>query len=151
MRQPFVTALAARLFAAGLLAVSLLGTTPAIAAGPEAPEAAKAPDSITIYFGTGSAGISPDGAAKLDQAARLYREGQPLLMTVSGGADATGSPVANLHISQRRADAVFQGLVARGIPADRFQIIAKGSTQPAVQAGEGVPEPKNRDAVITWK
>jgi outer membrane protein OmpA-like peptidoglycan-associated protein len=72
-------------------------------------------------------------------------------MTVAGGADAVGDPVSNLRISQRRADAVFQGLVARGIPAERFQVVAKGETQPAVQTGAGVAEPKNRLAVITWK
>jgi outer membrane protein OmpA-like peptidoglycan-associated protein len=114
-------------------------------AAPDAP----APDSIVVYFDTGSAKVNADDLALLDKAARLYRDGHPSLMTVSAGADATGSPVKNLHLSQERADAVFQGLVARGIPADRFQIVAKGQTDPAVQAGG--QEPKNRRAEITWK
>ncbi len=114
-------------------------------AAPDAP----APDSIVVYFDNGSARINTDDLALLDKAARLYRDGHPILMTVSAGADSTGSPVKNLHLSQLRADAVFQGLVARGIPADRFQIVAKGQTDPAVQA-DG-QEPKNRRAEITWK
>ena len=114
-----------------------------------APEAAAAPDSIVVYFDFGKATLRADDLPLLDKAARTYREGHPILMTVSAGADATGSPVKNLHLSQERADAVFQGLVARGIPADRFQIIAKGQTDPAVQA-DG-QEPKNRCAEITWK
>ena len=111
----------------------------------------KAPDSISIYFGSGSVHVGPDEATKLDQAAHLYREGKPLLMTVSGGADGVGDPVANLRISERRANAVFQGLIARGIPAERFQVIAKGETQPVVPVNPGEAEPKNRVAVITWK
>jgi outer membrane protein OmpA-like peptidoglycan-associated protein len=110
---------------------------------------APAPDSIVVYFDNGSAKMHGDDLALLDKAARLYRDGHPILMTVSAGADATGSPVKNLHLSQERADVVFQGLVARGIPADRFQIVAKGQTDPVVQA-DG-QEPKNRRAEITWK
>jgi outer membrane protein OmpA-like peptidoglycan-associated protein len=129
---------------ASFCAAGLLG-----AAAQAAPAAAAAPDSIVIYFDTGSASMRADDLLLLDKAARLYRDGHPILMTVSAGADATGSPVKNLHLSQERADAVFQGLVARGIPADRFQIVAKGQTDPAVQT-EG-EEPKNRRAEITWK
>ena len=132
------------LFGAALVCAAGLATGTARAATD-----ASAPDSIVIYFDTGSAKVNADDLALLDKAARLYRDGHPILMTVSAGADATGSPVKNLHLSQERADAVFQGLVARGIPADRFQIVAKGQTDPAVQA-DG-QEPKNRRAEITWK
>jgi outer membrane protein OmpA-like peptidoglycan-associated protein len=113
--------------------------------------ASAAPDAIEVFFAPGSARVSAVETAKLDQAARLYREGKPLLMTVAGSTDPTGAPVANLRLSQARADTVFQGLVARGIPAERFQVVAKGVTQPAVSAPEGVPEAKDREAVITWK
>jgi outer membrane protein OmpA-like peptidoglycan-associated protein len=129
----------------GLAAICAI-TAPGVAArAADAP----APDSIVVFFDAGSAKLHSDDLALLDKAARLYRDGHPILMTVSAGADATGSPVKNLRLSQERADAVFQGLVARGIPADRFQIVAKGQTDPAVQA-DG-QEPKNRRAEITWK
>jgi len=134
-----------------VLTVTALTLAGASVASAEPADAAKAPDSITVLFQTGSAAVTPQEAAKLDQAARLYRDGKPLLMTVAGSADSVGNPVANLRISQRRADAVFQGLVDRGIPAERFQVVAKGETQPAVETSPGVPEARNRAAVITWK
>ncbi len=125
---------------------------PGLAASPAAPTTenkSPAPDAIDVYFETGSARIRPADLAELDHAARLYRDGQPILMTVAGSSDATGSPQANLRLSQLRAYAVYSGLVARGIPANRFQILAKGQTDPAVP-GDGL-DPHNRRAEITWK
>jgi outer membrane protein OmpA-like peptidoglycan-associated protein len=72
-------------------------------------------------------------------------------MIVSGSTDATGSPGLNLRLSQRRADNVLQGLVARGIPIERFQVMAKGETDPVVQTKPGLAEERNRRVEITWR
>lgn len=130
------------------LAVAGAAPAPATPAAPEEQKSA-APDAIVVYFQPKSASIRPQDLAELDHAARLYRDGRPILMTVAAGTDSTGSAQGNMRLSQRRADAVFRGLVERGIPADRFQILAKGSTDPAVP---GAPEDgRNRRAQITWK
>ncbi len=128
---------------------ALLGATAASAQNPPAP--AKAADSLSIYFDPGSAVVNPQGLTTLDQAARTYRDGKPIVMVVSGGTDSTGSAAANLRLSQQRADNVLQGLIARGIPVERFQILAKGETEPAVPAPEGTPEARNRRVEITWR
>ena len=67
-------------------------------------------DTLKIYFQTGSAGISSDGRGTLDQAARLFRDGNPIVMIVAGGADTVGKPDYNLRLSIRRAQAVADGL-----------------------------------------
>jgi outer membrane protein OmpA-like peptidoglycan-associated protein len=132
----------------------LVGTV-ARAQNPPAPAPqvapAKAPDSLSIYFDPGSAAVTAQGQTTLDQAARTYRDGKPIVMVISGGTDSTGSAAANLRLSQQRADNVLQGLVARGIPVERFQILAKGETEPAVPAPEGTPEARNRRVEITWR
>ena len=141
-----------RLALPAILSVLLAPAAPVLADPPAAPAAetkSAAPDAIDVYFELGSARIRAEDLAELDHAARLYRDGQPILMTVAGSADATGNPQANLRLSQLRADAVYRGLVARGIPANRFQILAKGQTDPAVP-GNGL-DPHNRRAEITWK
>ena len=112
---------------------------------------AKASDSLAVYFGPGSSAITPESQRVLDQAARTYREGKPIIMVVSGGSDSTGSPSANLRLSQIRADNVLQGLLARGIPVDRFQVLAKGETEPAVPTPEGTAEARNRRVEISWR
>ncbi len=110
---------------------------------------AKAPDAIDLYFDHGSSTIRSQDKALLDRASRLYDEGKPIVMIVAGSADATGSAAGNLRLSQSRADGVVQELIARGIPAERFQVLAKGVSDPPVPAGTG--EERNRRVEITWR
>ncbi|MGI4942837.1 MAG: OmpA family protein [Janthinobacterium lividum] len=104
-----------------------------------------------MLFPSGGAALSAENQAILDQASRLYREGRPIIMIVSGSTDAVGVPSQNLILSQQRANAVARGMLARGIPAERTQILAKGETNPAVPATRGVPEAQNRRVEITWR
>ena len=134
-----------------IAAAALLGGTAASAQTHRHPHRPRQQDSLSIYFDPGSAAVTPQGQTTLDQAARTYRDGKPIVMVVSGGTDSTGSAAANLRLSQQRADNVLQGLIARGIPVERFQILAKGETEPAVPAPEGTPEARNRRVEITWR
>ncbi len=142
------------LFCAALLAgVSVAeaqdtSTNPAPSAAK--PEPPSAPSSLVLYFEPGSATIRQQDVQLLDQASRLYRAGKPIVMIVTGSADATGSAAVNLQLSERRANNVLQGLVSRGIPVERFQVIAKGQTDPAVTTKQDVAEERNRRVEITW-
>jgi len=153
--------------AAALAVLVLPWTVPALAQAPVQPDPTGAPitapvpggamqgaepsGSLVLLFGSGSTTISAQNQAILDQASRLYREGRPIIMIVSGSTDAVGVPARNLILSQQRANAVARGLLARGIPAERTQILAKGETNPAVPASRGVPEAQNRRVEITWR
>ena len=106
---------------------------------------------LVLLFNNGAYALDARNESILDQASRLYREGQPIIMMVSGSSDAVGQPADNLLLSQRRATAVVRGMIARGIPAERTQILAKGESNPAVPAQRGVPEPQNRRVEITWR
>jgi OmpA-OmpF porin, OOP family len=118
----------------------------AAATPPPAPTPPPAsPEQLVIDFDTGSAALLSDAVAKLDKAGRLYRDASPTIMTVAGHSDKTGAEFPNLLLSAHRAEAVKQGLVDRGIPAERLQIEALGQAEPA--SGE-TPA---RTAVITWR
>jgi outer membrane protein OmpA-like peptidoglycan-associated protein len=41
--------------------------------------------------------------------------------------------------------------VSRGIPIERFQVVAKGGTDPAVPTPPGVGEERNRCVELTWR
>ena len=116
-----------------------------------APPAEQELDSLKVYFDTGSASVAADQQATLDQAARLFRDGSPIVMIVAAGADTVGAADANLELSIERAQAVVDGLVARGIPADRLQLLGRGISELAVETGEGVDRRENRVAEITWR
>lgn len=134
-----------------VLIVSLLLVNEAVVAQTKpAYEPGKSPESLTIYFDSGSATIRPKDLALLDQASRLYRDGHPIVMIITGATDTVGAPSQNLALSERRANAVLNGLTSRGIPTDHFQIVAKGQTDLAVQTPPGVAQQENRRAEITW-
>jgi len=117
-------------------------------AQPAAPPS-KAPDRVEVYFDKGSNTLSADADQKLDQVARLYREGSPLVMFVAGHSDTDGAEYPNLVLSGQRARTTKDALVARGIPADRLQIQALGSSLPADP--NAPPPDNNRRVVITWR
>jgi outer membrane protein OmpA-like peptidoglycan-associated protein len=113
--------------------------------------AQEAPESLKVYFDTGSASIGAEQAETLDQAARLFRDGNPIVMIVSGVADTVGSPDYNLDLSVQRAETVVQGLTDRGIPVGRLQVIGRGNSELEVDTADDVAEAENRIAEITWR
>lgn len=108
------------------------------------------PDSLAVFFDLDSATIRPQDAAVLDKASRMYTDGKPTVMILTGSTDGLGQALPNLRLSQQRALAVLTQLVARGIPAERFQILAKGENDPTVPASSGVGEPRDRRVEIAW-
>ena len=124
---------------------------PAATAAPQSTTSPSASPWINLYFNTGSSAIRPEDVAKLDHASRAYDEGKPIVMIVAGSTDQTGSPEANLKLSQVRADNVVQQLVARGIPAQRLQILAKGVSDPAVPDSADKNQPHDRRVQISWR
>ena len=117
---------------------------------PVVKEAVGAPAPLVVLFETGSSTLLPQYKAVLDRASRAYNEGKPIVMIVTGSSDRVGTPQINLTLSQRRATAVLKGLLDRGIPADRFQVLAKGETELPVPTTQGVAEMQNRRVEISW-
>ncbi len=122
---------------------------PAVPRSPNKEEAA--PPSLVVFFDKGSSTLRRKDRAILDRASRAYNEGRPIVMMLTGTSDRVGDAQANLALSQRRATAVLRGLLDRGIPADRFQVLAKGQTELPVPTNAGVPEVKNRRVEISWR
>ena len=139
-------------FATSLLATALLAGV-ASAQTPVPPTAAvvPAPIRLSVFFATGSTSIRPQDIAVLDHASRVYTEGNPIVMILTATTDATGSPLKNLRLSQQRAAVVLNQLVARGIPAERFELLAKGGVELPVAAPAGMPELGNRRVDIAWR
>jgi outer membrane protein OmpA-like peptidoglycan-associated protein len=110
-----------------------------------------APEDVLVYFPVGSAALDPTAQPLIDYTARLFREGNPFVMTVAGHTDSVGQDYPNLILSARRAEVVKQALIAHGIPAERLQIQALGKSDPAVQGDDESADAQNRRVRITWK
>jgi outer membrane protein OmpA-like peptidoglycan-associated protein len=138
---------------AGFLAAagSALAQTPAPAAPVATAPASQAPTSLSVYFATGSSAVVGKEQATLDEASRIFNDGKPIVMIITGMADATGSAGPNLLLSQKRADAVFEGLVERGLPPDHFQILATGASESIAGKEPLGSDPEFRRVEITWR
>jgi outer membrane protein OmpA-like peptidoglycan-associated protein len=106
---------------------------------------------LTILFDSGNWALAQDQQQVLDQAARLFRDGNPIVMIVTGTADTIGNPAANLDLSIRRARSVADGLVARGIPVQRLQVLGQGNSELPVATDDEVANDENRSVRITWR
>jgi outer membrane protein OmpA-like peptidoglycan-associated protein len=143
--------LAASCLAASAAADAADSSTPAAKTDAPKAEAAAAPAPLVVYFDLGSTALRNEDKPVLDHASRAFNEGKPIVMILTGTADRTGDAAVNLEISQLRAAAVLKGLIARGIPADRFQVLAKGETELPVPTNPGVAEVQNRRVEISWR
>ena len=114
-------------------------------------DAAGGPSSLVILFDEGKSTLRAQDKATLDRASRAYNEGKPIVMIVTGSSDRVGNPRMNLSLSQKRATAVLAALLDRGIPAERFQVLAKGETELPIPTKPGIAEARNRSVEITWR
>jgi OmpA-OmpF porin, OOP family len=71
---------------------------------------------------------------KLDEmAAMLNNYPQIKNVTINGYTDRLGSDAYNMRLSQRRADAVKNYLVGKGVDKSRITTAGKGESNPVVQ------------------
>ena len=64
---------------------------------------------------------------------------------IEGHTDAAGADEFNQQLSEQRAQAVVDALVAYGIPAERFEMVGKGESEPL--EGRRGSDPLNRRVV----
>lgn len=70
-------------------------------------------------------------------------------IVVTGHTDSSGSEKYNMNLSKKRANAVLDGLVARGVDRSLVRVDAKGETELLVKTPDNVREPANRRAQIS--
>ena len=137
-----------------LAAASLLGACQqqpqALTAPPPPPSTMQAaPQVFTVLFDTGRSTLNAPARSTVQQAAAAYQSARGSGVTVAGHTDTTGSDQMNLALSQRRAQAVTDGLVAAGVPAASINATGTGEQSLPVQTGDNVSEQRNRSVDIT--
>ncbi|OZC04413.1 OmpA family protein [Rubricoccus marinus] len=97
-----------------------------------------------ILFASGSATIKPESTPTLGDIVRTMQQNGDLRLRIEGHTDNTGTPEANLTLSQQRADAVVAYLTAQGISGSRLEAAGLGQTQPAADNGTLEGRQQNR-------
>ena len=101
-----------------------------------------------IEFRVGSADLTPEGAATLDQVVAALQKVSALTVSISGHTDASGDPAANLTLSQARAASVKTYLVSKGVVATRLTATGFGQTKPI--ADNATPDGRQRNRRIEF-
>jgi outer membrane protein OmpA-like peptidoglycan-associated protein len=100
-----------------------------------------------VFFPEGSAELGARARAALDAQAAWLRVHPSVAVTVEGHADDWGSARDNLEISQKRAAAVRQRLIARGVSAERIATVAFGRTRRAADCATPMCNAQNRRSI----
>jgi outer membrane protein OmpA-like peptidoglycan-associated protein len=86
----------------------------------------------TVFFALNSDVVAPEAEPDLDALAALLLSDPGLrLLRVEGHADERGNSVYNLDLSRRRASAVVDAIVARGVARERLEALGSGESRQA--------------------
>jgi outer membrane protein OmpA-like peptidoglycan-associated protein len=87
--------------------------------------------SAAIFFKIGKAAISDEGMVNVKLMAKVIKNNPNAKYEVAGYADkGTGSVAGNQTLSEKRAQAVFDALVAEGVNPDQLVKVGNGGTDP---------------------
>lgn len=104
-------------------------------------------------FGSGQATLTGSAGASLKSLAHYIDVSRASAVRIDGYTDNQGDATANQTLSQRRAAAVRQALVAAGAGSVRIEVAGHGAASPVADNGTAAGRAKNRrvEIVVTQK
>jgi peptidoglycan-associated lipoprotein len=100
-----------------------------------------------VYFAFDSSALSAEARAALDTQVEWLEKHDNVNIVVQGYCDDRGTREYNLALGERRANAVKEYLVSRGIAESRINTISYGKERPAVLGSNEAAWAQNRRAV----
>ena len=100
----------------------------------------------TVYFGFDSSELAGEAQATLDRQAAFLNVNPTMVVIIEGHADERGTREYNLALADRRAVAVRDYLLAKGLNAARVRTVSYGKERPAVSGSNEESWAKNRRA-----
>lgn len=102
-------------------------------------------DSI-VHFAFDRAVIRPQSYAILDDVAAIIKANQGSIRSIGieGNTDSIGSDAYNMRLSERRANAVRNYLIKKGVSASQLDTVGFGETRPVATNDTAAGRAKNR-------
>jgi peptidoglycan-associated lipoprotein len=100
-----------------------------------------------VFFTTDQTDLSPTAQATLDKQAAWLNQYNHYDFTIEGHADERGTREYNFALGARRAQAVHDYLIAKGISASRMKTISYGKERPVAVCDDISCWSQNRRAV----
>jgi peptidoglycan-associated lipoprotein len=100
-----------------------------------------------VYFDFDKSTVNPKARKTLDKQAAWLDEHEKVRILVEGHTDERGTREYNLALGDRRANAVKQYLVGKGIAPDRIKTVSFGKDRPAIAESNEAAWSQNRRAV----
>jgi peptidoglycan-associated lipoprotein len=100
-----------------------------------------------VFFTTDQTDLSPTAQATLDKQAAWLNQYNKYSFTIEGHADERGTREYNFALGSRRAQAVHDYLVAKGISGSRTRTISYGKERPVAVCDDISCWSQNRRAV----
>ena len=100
----------------------------------------------TVNFDFDSAELTVSARSTLNRQSAFLSVNPDLMIVIEGHADERGTREYNLALGERRATAVRDYLVAKGINAARVRTVSYGKERPAVSGSDEAAWAKNRRA-----
>jgi outer membrane protein OmpA-like peptidoglycan-associated protein len=108
------------------------------------------PGPFLVFFDWDKSLITEEAAQILDRAAEQFAATGQTNVQIAGHTDTSGTASYNMLLGQRRADAVKAYLATKGVPDSAMVTESFGETRLLVETADGVREPQNRRAEITF-
>jgi outer membrane protein OmpA-like peptidoglycan-associated protein len=102
-----------------------------------------------IFFNTASYDLLPASNAELEKLVQLLRTNTTLRIELGGHTDNVGADAANLTLSDQRAQAVRDFVIAQGIDASRITAKGYGETKPVATNDTEGGRAQNRRTEVT--
>ena len=97
-----------------------------------------------VHFATAKYRVLPDSFPLLNQVVQVLNDFPKMRVSIEGHTDNVGGEASNMRLSQRRAEAVRDYLVAKGISPDRLEATGFGPTKPIASNKTVKGKGKNR-------
>lgn len=103
-----------------------------------------------VLFGVGQSQLKPGTQHIVDQIADFLVEYPVRNVLIEGHTDSDGSAASNEDLSLRRAEAVRQALMSKGIGRERIRILGYGETYPMATNASAEGRQENRRVEVVF-